>query len=59
MNVKENDVVKSADTIGTIGSGNPPFLHFEVRDGTKPIDPTQFLTLKSVKICFACYFHIN
>ena len=46
VNVKENDVIKSADTIGTIGSGNPPFLHFEVRDGTKPIDPTQFITLK-------------
>jgi hypothetical protein len=46
VNVKENDVVKSGETIGTIGSGNPPFLHFEVRDGTKPVDPTQFLTLK-------------
>ena len=46
VNVKENDIVKSGETIGTIGSGNPPFLHFEVRDGTKPIDPTQFITLK-------------
>ena len=46
VNVKENDEVKSADTIGTIGSGNPPFLHFEVRHGTKPIDPAQFLTFQ-------------
>jgi hypothetical protein len=46
VNVKENDIVKSGETIGTIGSGNPPFLHFEVRDGTKPIDPAQFLTLQ-------------
>jgi hypothetical protein len=46
VNVKENDLVKSADTIGTIGSGNPPFLHFEVRHGTKPIDPAQFLTFQ-------------
>ena len=46
VNVKENDIVKSGETIGTIGSGNPPCLHFEVRDGTKPIDPAQFLTLQ-------------
>jgi hypothetical protein len=46
VNVKENDEVKSGETIGTIGSGNPPFLHFEVRHGTKPIDPAQFLTLQ-------------
>jgi murein DD-endopeptidase MepM/ murein hydrolase activator NlpD len=46
VSIKKNSVVKSGDTIGTIGSGNPPFLHFEVRNGTKPIDPTQFLTLK-------------
>ena len=46
VNVKENDVVKAAEIIGTIGSGNPPLLHFEVRDGTKPIDPAQFLTLQ-------------
>ena len=45
VNVKENDVVKSGETIGTIGSGNKPFLHFEVRDGTKPINPAQFLTV--------------
>ena len=44
--LKKMMIVKSGETIGTIGSGNPPFLHFEVRDGTKPIDPTQFLTLK-------------
>ncbi|MDB2707622.1 M23 family metallopeptidase [Amylibacter sp.] len=48
VSIKKNSVVKSGDTIGTIGSGNPPFLHFEVRNGTKPIDPTQFLTLKAV-----------
>ena len=46
VSIKKNSVVKSGDTIGTIGSGNPPFLHFEVRNGTKPIDPNQFLTLK-------------
>ena len=30
VNVKENDIVKSGETIGTIGSGNPPFLHFRL-----------------------------
>ena len=47
LTVKENSLVKSGDTIGSIGFGNPPFLHFEVRNGTKPIDPAQFLTLKA------------
>ena len=42
---KEN-IVKAGEIIGFVGSGNPPFLHFEVRNGTKPIDPTQFLTFQ-------------
>ena len=39
----KGDIVKAGEEIGFVGSGNPPFLHFEVRDGTKPIDPIQFL----------------
>ena len=48
VSVTEESVVKSGDIIGSIGSGNPPFLHFEVRDGTKPIDPTPFLRMENV-----------
>jgi len=48
VSVTEDSVVKSGDIIGSIGSGNPPFLHFEVRDGTKPIDPAPFLRMENV-----------
>ena len=38
--------VKASEKIGFVGPGNPPFLHFEVRKGTQPIDPAQFITFK-------------
>lgn len=44
--VKRNDVIKVGQKIGTVGrSGNvkEPQLHFEIRKGTNPIDPTLVL----------------
>jgi murein DD-endopeptidase MepM/ murein hydrolase activator NlpD len=46
LTVKKNDEVKQGDVIGTIGSsGNvvTPQLHFEVRRGSKPVDPKSFV----------------
>jgi hypothetical protein len=46
VTLAKGNIVKAGEKIGFVGSGNPPLLHFEVRDGTKPIDPTQFLTFQ-------------
>ena len=42
ITVKEKDRVFRGQTIGTVGSGNPSFLHFEVREGFKSLDPMAF-----------------
>ena len=43
ITVKEEDEVYRGQIIGTVGSGNPSFLHFEVREGFKSLDPMAFL----------------
>ena len=37
----EADVIKKGGKVGTVGKEG--FLHFEVRRGTKPVDPLLFL----------------
>ncbi|MFA5591852.1 MAG: LysM peptidoglycan-binding domain-containing M23 family metallopeptidase [Micavibrio sp.] len=44
--VKKNDVVKAGQAIGTVGSTgqvSAPQLHFEIRQGTKAVNPNSFL----------------
>ena len=46
LNVKRGDQVKRGQTIALSGqSGNvaSPQLHFELRKGSKPVDPTGYL----------------
>ena len=43
--VKEGDIVRGGDRIGTMGLGRDdrPVLHFEIRYGGKPVDPLGYL----------------
>ena len=41
--VKKGDRVSKGQTIANVRSGNPSFLHFEVRRGTEVTDPMPFL----------------
>jgi murein DD-endopeptidase MepM/ murein hydrolase activator NlpD len=44
--VKRGDTIKSGEIIGLSGqSGNTatPEIHFEIRKGSTPVDPMQFL----------------
>lgn len=43
--VKEGDRVKAGQQIAEMGAtnGDQPALHFEIRQGGKPVDPTRFL----------------
>lgn len=41
--VKKGDTVKKGQTIANVRSGNPAFLHFEVRRGAASTDPMPFL----------------
>lgn len=46
--VKKGDVVKRGQTVGTVGSSgsvDKPQLHFEIRKGTKALDPSDMMTL--------------
>ena len=46
-NVKKGETIKRGQVIGKAGqTGNvsSPQLHFEVRKGATPVDPTQYLT---------------
>lgn len=48
MLVKKGDVVKRGQTIGTVGSTgsvDKPQLHFEIRKGTRALNPTGLLAL--------------
>ena len=42
ISVKEKEKVSRSQIIGNIRSGNPSFLHFEVRRGFESIDPMEF-----------------
>lgn len=41
--VKEREQVFRGQVIGTVGPGNPSFLHFQVRKGFEVLDPQDFL----------------
>ena len=43
IKVKKGDKVKRGQTIATVRSGNPAFLHFEVRRGVESTDPMPYL----------------
>ncbi|SIN95871.1 peptidoglycan DD-metalloendopeptidase family protein [Vannielia litorea] len=43
LTVAKGDKVSKGQTIAKVRSGNPSFLHFEVRDGLKAVDPAQYL----------------
>jgi len=46
LNVKKGETIKRGQVIGKAGSTgnvNGPQLHFEVRKGAQPVDPTQYL----------------
>ena len=42
ISVKEKEKVSRSQMIGSIRSGDPSFLHFEVRRGFESIDPMEF-----------------
>ena len=42
ISVKEKEKVSRSQIIGNIRSGDPSFLHFEVRRGFESIDPMEF-----------------
>ncbi len=41
--VSKGDSVSRGQTIGKVRSGDPAFLHFEVRQGLQSVDPTNYL----------------
>ena len=43
LTVAKNDSVSRGQTIGKVRSGNPSFLHFEVRRGLQSLDPADYL----------------
>ena len=43
VKLKKDVVVKAGQTIGLASSGSPSFVHFEVRQGTKAVDPLMYL----------------
>jgi len=43
IRVERGDRVSRGATLGEVGEGSPPFLHFEVRRGFEAVDPNDFL----------------
>jgi len=43
VTLKKGDTVKRGQTIAKVRTGNPSFLHFEVRQGFDSVDPVPFL----------------
>ncbi len=43
VTVAKGDAVTGGQIIGVVAAGDSPSLHFEVRKGTEPVDPAQYL----------------
>ncbi len=46
LKVKRGDTIRRGDVValaGATGSVNQPQLHFELRQGNKPVDPLKYL----------------
>lgn len=43
LTVAKDATVRQGQVIGKVRSGDPSFLHFQVRRGTQSVDPTEFL----------------
>lgn len=43
IKVSKGDSVSRGQTLATVRAGNPPFLHFQVREGTQAVDPMGYL----------------
>ncbi len=43
VSVQKGQKVKRGQTIAKVASGNPSFLHFEIRRGTESVDPIPYL----------------
>ncbi|MCA8878709.1 MAG: LysM peptidoglycan-binding domain-containing M23 family metallopeptidase [Rhodobacteraceae bacterium] len=44
VQVEKGTTVSRGQTLGTVGGGNPSFLHFEVREGFESVDPVDYLS---------------
>ena len=43
ISVEKGNTVRKGQPIGKMRSGNPAYVHFEVRDGLKSVDPMTYL----------------
>jgi murein DD-endopeptidase MepM/ murein hydrolase activator NlpD len=43
IRVAQGDRVRRGQRLAAVASSDPAFLHFEVRDGTTPVDPVPYL----------------
>ena len=43
IRVEKGDSVRAGQRIASVGGGDPSYLHFELRRGLDPVDPTPFL----------------
>lgn len=43
ISVEKGDRVRRGQSIAKVGPGDPPFLHFEVREGFESVDPQRYL----------------
>ena len=43
INVTTNQNVNRGDILGEIPDGDPPYLHFEIREGFESVDPLEYL----------------
>ncbi len=43
ITVKKGDKIKRGQTVAKVGPGDPPFLHFEVREGFESVNPAKYL----------------
>jgi len=43
ISVKKGDTIKRGQTVAKVGSSDPSFLHFEVREGFESVDPAKYL----------------